>query len=81
MIIQVKVITKASQNAVIGYEGDVLKVKCTAVPEKGKANDAVIALLAEYFSVPKSQIVILRGKTSSKKTVEIKKTLLADRKI
>jgi len=49
-----------------------LKVKCRATPEKGKANEAVIALLAKHFKVSKSNVVILRGKTSSKKVVEIK---------
>lgn len=72
MIIEVKVIPKSSQNAVIGFEDDILKIKCTAVPEKGKANKAVIALLADHFNVPKSAITILKGKTSSRKTVEIK---------
>ncbi|NGX45405.1 MAG: hypothetical protein K940chlam2_00557 [Chlamydiae bacterium] len=71
MIIEVKVSTKASKNSVEGFEGEVLKIKCTAVPEKGKANESVIALLAEYYGVPKSRITILRGKTSSRKTIQI----------
>lgn len=71
MIIQVKVITKSSQNKVIGFEGDILKIKCTAVPEKGKANALVIKLLSEYYQVPKSSIKILKGKTDSKKVIEI----------
>lgn len=73
MIIQVKVITKSSQNVVIGFEENILKVKCRAVPEKGKANQLVIQLLAEYFNVPKTSIIILKGKTSSKKLIEIQK--------
>lgn len=72
MIIEVKVIPKSSQNQVVGFEGDVLKIKCTAAPEKGKANAAVIELLSKYYDVPKSAITILRGKTSAKKMVEIK---------
>jgi len=69
--IAIKVIANASKNAVIGFEGEILKVKCTATAEKGKANAAVISLLADYFQVPKSQIRITRGKTSSQKTIEI----------
>jgi uncharacterized protein len=71
MIIQVKVIPKSSQNAIVGFEGDVLKIKCTAVPEKGKANEAVIALLAKHYKVPKSAIKIIKGASSSKKIIDI----------
>ncbi len=71
MIINVKVIPKSSQNKIVGFEGEVLKVKCTVAPEKGKANAAVIALLSKYYKVPKSAITILKGKTVSRKVVEI----------
>jgi len=71
MILQVKVITKASENKVIGFEGNILKIKCTAVPEKGKANEAVVSLLAEHYNVSKRNIKILKGHKSSKKTIQI----------
>lgn len=72
MIILVKVIPKSSQNAIVGFEGDVLKIKCTAVPEKGNANASVIVLLAKHYEVSKSAIKIIKGKTSARKIVEIK---------
>jgi len=71
MILQVKVITKASENKVVGFEGDILKIKCTEVPEKGKANEVVIKLISDYYNVPKRNIKILRGHKSSKKTIQI----------
>ena len=71
MIINVKVIPKSSQNKVLGFEGEVLKVRCTAVPKKGKANDSVIKLLSKHFKVPKSSITLIKGKTSSLKIFEI----------
>ena len=71
MIIEVKVIANSSQNCVVGFEGDVLKVKCTAVPEKGKANAAVINILSKYYKVPKRDITILKGTSNSRKTVEV----------
>ena len=37
----------------------------------GKANKAVVALLAEYYGVPKSRVEITRGHTSRRKTIEI----------
>ena len=42
-----------------------------APAEKGKANQAVIALLAQYFSVPKSAIKILRGSSARKKLIQL----------
>lgn len=48
-----------------------LKVYVTAVPEDGKANAAMIALLSKHFRVPKSGITILRGATDRNKLVEI----------
>jgi len=72
LILKIKVITKSSQNKIVGFEGDVLKIKCTAVPEKGKANEVVIGLLAKHYKVPKSALSILKGHTSSKKTIEMK---------
>lgn len=71
MKISVKVIPKSSENRVIGYEKEVLKVKCTAAPEKGKANDALIEILADHFNVPKRCIKIVRGLNTTKKIVEI----------
>lgn len=68
--IKVKVIPKASMDRVID-SGEVIKVKCKAIPEKGKANDAVIALLAKHYKVSKSHVSIIRGKTSLNKIVEI----------
>jgi len=46
-------------------------VKVTAVPEKGKANEAVIELLADYFDVPKSSINIVGGKSTRMKMIDI----------
>jgi len=48
------------------------RVKVKSPPEKGKANKEVIERLAEYFSISKSQVSILRGHTSRKKIIEIK---------
>lgn len=71
MIIAVKVIAKASEDRIIGLEGDTLKIKCRAVPEKGRANETVIALVAKHYNVPKSSVKILKGANNSKKLLEI----------
>jgi len=41
------------------------------IPEKGKANEGVIQLLAQYFSVSKSNVIIISGKRSRLKVVAI----------
>ena len=71
MKITVKVIPNAHKNIVEGFQGDVLKVRINAPPEKGKANDVLIELLAEYFSVSKNCIRIISGHTSRLKKIEI----------
>ena len=42
-----------------------------APPQQGKANKALIELLANYFSVPKSSVRIIMGQTGRKKLIEI----------
>ncbi len=76
MKITVKLTPKASKNEVQGWtegqEGQkMLKVSVTAVPEKGKANKALIALLSEYFGMKKGAFHIIRGETDRIKTIEI----------
>lgn len=48
-----------------------LKLHVNAPPQEGRANDAVIALLAKHFKVPKSRITVLHGTSSRTKVVEI----------
>jgi uncharacterized protein (TIGR00251 family) len=48
-----------------------LKVRLTAPPVDGAANEALVALLAERLGIPKRAIQIVRGATSRQKTVEI----------
>jgi len=48
-----------------------LKAEITAPPEGGKANAAVIALLAEAWRLPKSSLSVLKGATSRDKTIAV----------
>ncbi len=61
-----------TRNAVIGPHGGALKVSVVAAPEKGKANRAVVELLARALSVPLASIEILSGEASSDKTVLVR---------
>jgi hypothetical protein len=49
----------------------VLRVRVTAVPDKGKANAAVVALVAKALGVPKSAVTLVTGDTARLKTIEI----------
>ena len=66
--LQVKVIPGASRNRVVGMLGEVLKVQVAAAPEKGKANQAVRELLADFFAVKIGQIELISGQTQPRKT-------------
>jgi uncharacterized protein len=68
----VKVVPRASKNEIIGIGTDgALKVRVTAPPVEGAANEAVIALLADALNLPKSNIDIIAGLTSTIKLVSI----------
>jgi len=70
--LNIKVLPRSSKNEVVGQMADgILKVKLTAPPVDGAANEALIELLAEYFDTSKSKIKIVRGLTNKNKTVEI----------
>ncbi len=70
--IKIRVLPRSSKNEVIGEMSDgVLKIKLTAPPVDGAANDSLIKLLAEHFNKPKSKIKIAAGATSKNKIIEI----------
>ncbi len=69
--IQVKVLTRSSKDQIIGKEGNVLKVKLTAPPVDGKANKALIDLLARRLGVSKTRIEIISGRRSRLKSLLI----------
>ncbi|WP_347266987.1 DUF167 domain-containing protein [Paracoccus sp. (in: a-proteobacteria)] len=68
--IAVRVTPRAARNAVI-LDGDMLRVTVTAVPEDGKANAAVIKLLARALGVAKSRLELVRGASGRDKLFRI----------
>ena len=69
--VKIKLLPGSSKNQIIGKEGDVFKVKVTPPPVDGKANKALIALLAKRLGLPKRDIKIVSGKSSRLKTIRI----------
>lgn len=70
MKIQVKVFPKSSREEII-RSGNIIKAYVKAAPDKGKANKALIELIAKEYSIKKSNVSIVSGKTSRIKTVEV----------
>ena len=71
-VIKVKVIPRSSRTEMLGKENDIYRMKLTDPPVEGKANKAVIELLAEKLGVPKREIEIVSGKTGRLKTIRIR---------
>jgi len=69
--LSLKVVPGSSRDEIVGWLGDALKVKVTAPPEKGRANEAVVALLAERLGIDTSSIAVVSGYGSPAKVVEV----------
>jgi uncharacterized protein (TIGR00251 family) len=72
MRITVKVTPRSSQKKVV-HDGEEYKVYVHASATDGKANKAVVALIANYFNVSKSDITIIKGHTNRTKIIQIEK--------
>ena len=71
MELEIKVQPKARRNAIeVSVAGDVT-VRVTAAPDDGRANDAVISLLAKRLRLPKGGVEIVRGHRSRMKLVRM----------
>lgn len=68
--ITVRVTPRASRNAVEETEAG-LRVSVTTVPEDGKANKAVVKLIADALGVAKSRLTLVRGTTARDKTFRL----------
>ncbi|MFO7954408.1 DUF167 domain-containing protein [Thioalkalivibrio sp.] len=69
--LKVKVAPGSRRNALGPWMGETLKLKVQAPPEKGRANEAVITLLAAELGCPKSAVEVVAGATSRSKTVAV----------
>ena len=69
--LSVRIQPRASKNGISRMQDGSLKIKLTAPPVDGAANEALVAFLSDTLSVSKSQIEILSGHTSREKRVKI----------
>ncbi len=69
--LRLRVSAGASRSRILGIHGGALKLSVKAPPERGKANREVLALVAEAFGLPPSDVEILSGETSPDKVVRL----------
>ena len=66
--IEIKVQPRSSRNQISGVQDGALKVKLTAPPVEGEANQALINFFARLLKIPRKNIVLIRGEISLSKS-------------
>ena len=69
--LRVRVSPGAARAEIVGRHGDAWKVRVTAAPERGRANEAVLRLLAETLAVPRDAVTLVSGHGGREKIVEL----------
>ena len=70
-LLRVRVQPRASRDEVVGWDGVTLRVRVSAAPVDGEANEALVVLLARSFRVPQSAVTLVRGAHGRDKLVRI----------
>ena len=73
-MIEVKVLAGSRQKALEKLEDGSFCVHLQVAPEKGRANKALIDLMADFFKLPKSHITLISGQKNRYKRLEIKRS-------
>ncbi len=69
--LRLRVSPGAGRAAIVGRYGDGWKVRVTEAPERGRANDAVLRLLAQVLAVPRDALTLVSGHSGREKIVEL----------
>jgi hypothetical protein len=69
--LRLRVSPGGSRAAVVGRQGDAWKVRVTEAPERGRANEAVLRLLAETLALPRGAVTLVSGHGGREKIVEL----------
>jgi hypothetical protein len=69
--ITVRLTPRGGRDAIDGWDGDTLRVRVAAAPVDGKANDALLRLLAKALGVAPSQLTLVSGAQGRVKTITI----------
>ena len=68
----------ARRSQVVGRLGESWKLRVHAAPERGRANDEVVALLAQILGLAQSEVSVVAGRTTRDKVVELSRITLDD---
>ena len=69
--LRLRVAPGADRPAIVGRHGDAWKIRVSAPPERGRANDAVVTLLSETMGIARPNVRVVGGMTSRDKVVEL----------
>jgi uncharacterized protein len=69
--LRLRVSPGAGRAAIVGRHGDAWKVRVTAAPENGRANEAVLRLIADTVSLPRDAVTLVSGHIGRDKIVEL----------
>jgi uncharacterized protein len=78
LLLHIKAIPNARRDQIAGRLGDRLKIRVSAPPEAGRANQAICRLIAGALGVPTRDVIIIAGHTSPEKTLQISGASEAD---
>lgn len=71
ILVRVHVQPRSSRPGVVGRHGEAIKVRVSAPPVEGAANHEVVAILAEWLSVPRHAIAIVQGRAGRDKLLRV----------
>ena len=69
--LSIRLTPRASRDAIAGFEGETVRVRVTAPPVEGRANRALVRLLAKRLGVPRGSVRVVAGQASRNKVVAV----------
>jgi len=71
VLVTVKVLPRSSRCEICGIHGDAMKIKVTSPPVDGRANEEIIAFVADSLGIKKGRVTIVTGHAATRKTVAV----------
>ncbi|CAK0741450.1 conserved hypothetical protein [Gammaproteobacteria bacterium] len=71
LLLVIQVQPRARQDEIVGFHGNSLKIRLTAAPIDGQANQHLLRFLADIFKVPKTHITLVSGAAGRMKRIRI----------
>lgn len=70
--LRIRVSPGARRDEIVGRQGEAWKVRVAAAPERGRANDAVLKLLADRLRLAPGELAVVSGRSGRDKVVELR---------